>query len=152
MHPALAARAAEDERQAGEVTLQTIYPILRYVDARAAITWLCETFGFALVFSVPESGDHVRHAQLSLGGNIIMLGSVREGESLGSPRSIGASTQALYVHVDDLEAHYQRTLLAGAPVLAPPANTAFGSREYHVVDPEGHSWSFGTYRPGPLSG
>ena len=54
--------------------MQTIFPILRYNDARAAIRWLCETFGFVEVFSVPESGPVVRHAQLRLGSNIIILG------------------------------------------------------------------------------
>jgi len=57
--------------------MQTIFPILRYNDGRAAIRWLCATFGFVERFSVPDSGPLVRHAQLKLGSNIIMLGSVR---------------------------------------------------------------------------
>ena len=44
--------------------MQTILPILRYNDARGAIRSLCATFGFIEVFSVPESGPIVRHAQL----------------------------------------------------------------------------------------
>lgn len=43
--------------------MQTIFPILRYTDARAAIQWLCATLGFRERFSVPETGQFVRQAQ-----------------------------------------------------------------------------------------
>ena len=127
--------------------MQTIFPILRYNDARGAIRWLCETFGFVELFSVPESGQIVRHAQLKLGSNIIMLGSVRPDEHMASPQVLGAATQALYVYVDDLDAHFERARSAGAEITSPPKDTDFGSREYHVRDLEGHPWTFGTYLP-----
>jgi len=127
--------------------MQTIFPILRYSDARAAIQWLCSAFGFIEVFSVPESGPYVRHAQLKLGKNLIMVGSVRPDDGIASPRALGSATQMLAVYVDDPDAHYQRAKAAGANILYPPTNTDFGSREYHAVDLEGHPWTFGTYRP-----
>ena len=65
--------------------MQTIFPILRCIDARGAILSLCATFGFVEMFSVPESGQFVRHAQLRLGTNIIMLGSARSDEGMGEP-------------------------------------------------------------------
>ena len=127
--------------------MQTIFPILRYTDARAAIRWLCETFGFVELLSVPESGQFVRHAQLKFGTNVIMLGSVRSEERMASPQELGASTQALCVHVDDLDAHFERVRSARAEITSPPRETDFGSREYHVRDLEGHPWTFGTYLP-----
>ena len=126
--------------------MQTIFPILRYTDARAAIQWLCAAFGFRERFSVPETGDFVRHAQLSLGTKTIMLGSSRDF-GLDSPRAIGASTQMLYVHVPDPDAHFETARLAGAEIMIPPRDSEFGFREYYVRDPEGHMWSFGTYLP-----
>jgi uncharacterized glyoxalase superfamily protein PhnB len=126
--------------------MQTVFPILRYDDARGAIRWLCATFGFVELFSVPESGENVRHAQLKLGTNVIMLGSVRADDGLASPQ-VTTATQALYVYVEDLEAHYERARLAGAEITSAPKDTDFGSREYHVRDPEGHPWTFGTYLP-----
>ncbi|MFL6335024.1 MAG: VOC family protein [Pyrinomonadaceae bacterium] len=112
--------------------MQTIFAVLRYNDARAAIRFLCAAFGFVELFSVPESGPVVRHAQLRLGTNIIML---------------GAATQALCVYVEDLGAHFERARAAGAHIVAPPAGTDFGAREYHALDVEGHPWTFGTYLP-----
>ena len=74
--------------------------MLRYTDARAALQWLKDAFGFVLVFSVPESGPYVRQAQLQLGSGIVMLGSVRPDEGLtfwnhrasrGAPSTYGPS-------------------------------------------------------------
>ena len=127
--------------------MQTIFPILRYNDARSAIRSLCATFGFVELFSVPESGQIVRHAQLKLGTNVIMLGSVRPDDRMASPQALGAATQALYVYVDNLDAHFERARSAGAEITSPPKDTDFGSREYHVRDLEGHLWTFGTYLP-----
>ena len=127
--------------------MQTIFPILRYNDARAAIQSLCAMFGFIELFSVPESGPSVRHAQLKLGTNVVMLGSVRPDEGMASPHALGVATQALYVYVEDVDAHYERARLAGAQIVSPPQETDFGSREYHVRDVEGHLWTFGTFLP-----
>jgi uncharacterized glyoxalase superfamily protein PhnB len=129
--------------------MQTIFPILRYDDARAAIRWLCEAFGFVELFSVPATGKVVRHAQLGLGTNRIMLGSVRADDGVASPRSLGGSTQALCVFVDDLDEHYERAVRAGAQTAGPPHATDFGAREYFARDPEGHLWTFGTWLPEP---
>ena len=88
--------------------MQTIFSILRYDDARGAIRWLCTTFGFIELFSVPASGPIVRHAQLKLGTNIIMLGSTRPDDGIASPQALGAATQALCVYVEDFDGHFQR--------------------------------------------
>jgi uncharacterized glyoxalase superfamily protein PhnB len=127
--------------------MQTIFPILRYNDARGAIRWLCTTFGFIELFSVPDTGQFVRHAQLKLGTNVIMVGSVRSDERLASPQVLGAATQGLCVYVDDPDAHFERARSAGAEITSPPKDTDFGSHEYLVRDLEGHPWTFGTYLP-----
>jgi uncharacterized glyoxalase superfamily protein PhnB len=129
--------------------MQTIFPLLRYRDARAAIRWLCDAFGFVELFSVPASGPAVRHAQLRLGSNLIMLGSVRSDDGLASPEDLGLATQALCVHVEDVDAHCERARAAGADITAPPMDTDFGFREYHVRDLEAHPWTFTSYLPDP---
>jgi uncharacterized glyoxalase superfamily protein PhnB len=127
--------------------MQRIFPILRYQDARGAIRSLCAAFGFVELFSVPEAGQFVRHAQLKLGTNVIMVGSARPDEAITSPQGLGAATQALYVYVDNLDAHFRRAQAAGAQITCPPQETDFGAREYHARDLEGHPWTFGTYLP-----
>ena len=127
--------------------MQTIFPMLRYHDARGAVAWLCRVFGFTEVFSTPESGAFVRHAQLRLGTNIIMLGSVRPGDGIKTPRDVEAATQALSVYVENVDEHFRQAEAAGAEVVTRPYTTDFGAREYHVRDPEGHPWTFSSYLP-----
>ena len=127
--------------------MQTIFPVLRYGNARGAIRWLCSAFGFVDLFVMPEEGEVVRHAQLRFGTNVIMLGSVRPDEGITSPDQLGNSTQALCVYVDDVDAHFERARSVGVEIIDPPRDTDFGAREYHARDLEGHLWTFGTYRP-----
>jgi uncharacterized glyoxalase superfamily protein PhnB len=54
------------------------------------------------------------------------------------------NTQSLHIHLDDgenLDAHYQRAIDAGARCLREPADQFYGDRAYMVCDPEGHQWS-----------
>lgn len=134
-------RAVGDERQ-------TIFPILRYDDTRAAIRWLCDAFGFELLFAAPETGPAVRHAQLRLGTNIVMVGSVRPDDGIRSPLAAGVATQALCVHVSDVDVVYRRAVAAGAAIAEAPRTNDLGFHEFHARDIEGHPWTFTSYLPG----
>ena len=57
-----------------------IIPGLRYVDAPAAIDWLCAAFGFKKHMVVPGENGQIAHAQLTFRNSMIMLGSARDGE------------------------------------------------------------------------
>lgn len=130
--------------------MQTIFPILRYIDARVAIRWLCDVLDFAPVLVVPDAGPVVRHAQLRLGSNVVMVGSVRPDDGLTSPAVCGVATQALCVFVPDVDAHHQRAIGAAPDATGPIETTDFGARQFTVRDVEGHSWILGNYRPEPL--
>ena len=128
----------------------TIMPGLRYKDAPAAIDWLCQVFGFArhAVYATPDGS--IAHAELTLGGGMIMLGSEKNdeyGRNFKSPGELGAETRSAYIVVPDADEAYARAQAAGATVVRPLQDTGYGSREFTVKDPEGHSWSVGTYDP-----
>jgi uncharacterized glyoxalase superfamily protein PhnB len=82
---------------------------------------------------------------------MIMLGSHKDddyGKGFKSPAELGnIETRSAYVVVKDADAVYHRAQAAGAPVVRPIQNTDYGSREFTIKDPEGHSWSVGTYDP-----
>ena len=128
-----------------------IMPTMRYRDAPAAIDWLCNVFGFArhAVYANPDGT--IAHAELTLGGGMIMLGSTKNdeyGRGFKSPDELGAAeTRSAYIVVSDADAVYARAQSAGATVVRPLQNTDYGSREFSARDPEGHSWSVGTYDP-----
>jgi uncharacterized glyoxalase superfamily protein PhnB len=126
----------------------TIYPALSYEDPKGAITFLNRAFGFEELMVVPgEEAGSIRHAEMSLGGAVIMLGSSRPEMGWVTPKDLPAVAQTLYVAIDDLDAHYAQAKAAGAEITRDLNDTDYGSREYGAKDPEGHQWSFGTYRP-----
>ncbi len=53
----------------------------------------------------------------------------------------------MYVVVPDANAVYKRAQAAGATVVRSIEDTHYGSREFSVKDPEGHTWTVGTYDP-----
>ena len=129
----------------------TIMPTLRYRNAPAAIDWLCQVFGFAR-HAVYENGPGViGHAELTLNGGMIMLGSAKDDEyarRFKSPDELdGMETRSAYVVVADADAAHARAVAAGATIIRPLQDTPYGSREFAVRDPEGHSWSVGNYDP-----
>ncbi|BAN47400.1 VOC family protein [Metapseudomonas resinovorans] len=126
-------------------------PCLRYRDALAAITWLCNTFGFVEHLVVSEADGSIAHAQLSHGNGMVMLGSVRDndyGRLLRQPDETGGlGTQAIYLVVAEVDAVHARALAAGASIVLPLKDEEYGGRGFTCRDPEGHLWSIGSYDP-----
>jgi uncharacterized glyoxalase superfamily protein PhnB len=132
-------------------TKSTVMPALRYRNAHAAIEWFCNVIGFER-HAVYEGNDGaIGHAELKLNGGMIMLGSAKDdehGRRFQSPDEHGEiETMSAYIVVPDVDAVHARAVTAGATILRPIAATSYGSREFALRDPEGHSWSIGNYDP-----
>jgi uncharacterized glyoxalase superfamily protein PhnB len=134
----------------------TIMPAFRYRDAPAAIEWLCNVLGFARHAVYPGPDNTIGHAELTLDGGMIMLGSQKNDENskrFKSPAEVGdIETAGAYVVVADADAVYARAKAAGGAIVRELQNTDYGSREFAVKDPEGHTWSVGTYDPWKAQG
>jgi uncharacterized glyoxalase superfamily protein PhnB len=130
-----------------------IFPGLRYEDAPAAIEWLSSAFGFEKQMVVPGPNGTIAHAQMKFGPGVIMLGSSKDDDlGVKTPRRLGGVSQAPYIYVADVDAHYQRAKASGAEIAIDLQDTSYGSREYSARDPEGHLWHFGTYLPEDATG
>jgi uncharacterized glyoxalase superfamily protein PhnB len=134
-----------------KTTPSTVIPTLRYSDAKAAIDWLCEAFGFEKHLVVVEGGNRIAHAQLTFGSGMIMLGSIQDneyGRFIKQPNEMGGyETQAPYLIVDNVDAHYDHAKSFGAVVMMEPEDQPHGGRFYTCKDLEGHLWNFGSYDP-----
>ena len=124
---------------------QRISPVLVYDNSEKAIEFLVKAFGFTehAVHRTPDGA--VAHAELSLRGQL------RGPRPTGSRACSRCSTWgpcAIYVTVDDPDAHHAQAVAAGAEVVYPLTDQDYGSRDYAVRDPEGFVWSFGTYAIG----
>jgi uncharacterized glyoxalase superfamily protein PhnB len=123
-------------------TAPHVIPFLRYDDARAALQWLARAFGFEeqAVYDGPDGA--VAHAVMRWGTGMIMLGSsTRKADPLRmkTARELGAVNQGIYVHVPEVDAHYERAKAAGAEILLPVTDMEYGSREYAAREIEGES-------------
>jgi uncharacterized glyoxalase superfamily protein PhnB len=120
---------------------QRISPVLVYDNSEKAIEFLVKAFGFTehAVHRTPDGA--VAHAELSYGGSFVGLSDRIPG--VQSVFDLGPC--AVYVTVDDPDAHHAQAVAAGAEVVYPLTDQDYGSRDYAVRDPEGFVWSFGTY-------
>lgn len=129
----------------------TVIPAMRYRNAPAMIDWLGKVFGFERHAVYEGANGVIDHAELKLNGGMVMLGSTKDdeyGRVFKSPGDLGgAETRSVYIVVENADAAYKRAIDAGAPVVRPLADMPYGSREFTIKDPEGHSWSAGTYDP-----
>ncbi|HYY04417.1 MAG TPA: VOC family protein [Gaiellaceae bacterium] len=120
----------------------TVFPILSYDDALAALDFLQAAFGAERHAVYGDDAGTIHHAEVRLGNGIVMLGSARNG----SPAT-GGRGGAIYVVVDDPDAHCERARAAGAEIVRDLHDEDYGSREYSARDLEGNAWHFGTYQP-----
>ena len=127
--------------------MSDLIPTFRSRDARAAVDFLCAAFGFEPHAVHEGPGGTIAHAELRLGDDLIMLGSL-PGPDDDDRLGLRAGGGSVYVVVDDdVDGHHARAVAAGAETVLPPRDTDYGSREYTVRDPDGNLWSVGTYRP-----
>ena len=120
-----------------------ITPHLFYDDVAAAIDWLVKAFGFEIRLRMTDKAGAVVHGEVELKDSLVMLGLAAEVEAWESPRTLGGRVSSrLYVFVDDVDAHYERAVSAGAKILREPADQYWGDRVYECIDPEGHRWKF----------
>ncbi|AHE56254.1 VOC family protein [Sphingomonas sanxanigenens] len=133
-----------------------LIPCLRYADAPAAIAFLCDAFGFErhAVYADDADPSIIHHAQLTLDGNMIMLGSADNGSESAklynwkTPAEAGGITMCVCAVIDDPDAHAARAAAAGARIIrAPYDNAGYPGRAYDALDTEGNVWNFGSYDP-----
>ncbi len=127
---------------------RTITPILRYCDPGAAARWLCLAFGLDQHHVAAAPADAVPYIALQFGDSRVLVCPVSQtalDDLMAQPAQVGgASTQACYLTVDDLDEHHARARKSGAKIELEPQDDGTGGRFYMCRDLEGHLWTFGT--------
>jgi uncharacterized glyoxalase superfamily protein PhnB len=131
--------------------MSDVSPALRYQDAPAAIEWLTGVLGMREQFVVRDDDGRIAHAELGWGDGAVMLGQHTGGADGGPPVSAGGGQVYLAATEPDVRAAFDRVVAAGATVTQPLTQQEYGLG-FTVSDPEGNSWSVGTYRPAPPVG
>ncbi len=124
-----------------DTTTPSLWLCLQAHDAPALIDWYVDVLGLRVTARFGD-GDRVDHAELRWpeGAGGLMIGSHDASRDYSIPPGSGHA----YVVTADPDAVHARVVAAGGEVLRGPADVGHG-REVSVRDPEGNSWSFGTY-------
>lgn len=117
-----------------------IRPHLIYDDPGNAIEWLTRVFGFheRRAARHTSSDGSIQRTQMEVVDSLLTLGlpSVHGGSPSGDVSTM------LYVYVDDVDQHYQRSRANGASIVLQLEDRPWGDRSYQAADLEGHQWTF----------
>ena len=131
----------EGNGQAGSATL---FLGLHYEDGPQAMAFLSTAFGFVPGLVVPGPGATIAHAELHLGADTLMIGSMPKDEVLWN-----GHVQSVCLCVPDPDQHFDRAHAAGAVIVRPIETTSYGARGYVARDLEGFAWNVSNYQPPP---
>jgi PhnB protein len=120
-----------------------VSPHLSVAGAADAIDFYTSVFGATERMGM--SDGTVAHAELELGGSVIMIGEEMPGGTDPSPKTLGGSPVALLVYVEDVGDVFQRAISAGAQAVQEPENHLYGDRVATLDDPFGHRWNIATH-------
>jgi uncharacterized glyoxalase superfamily protein PhnB len=130
----------------------TVIPCLRYRDAKSAIAWLVDIFGFTAqaVFQGPDGT--IAHAQLTLGDGMVMLSSVSDAGVFSTlvrqPDEYAlVETQCPCLTVKDASVLHANAVAAKAEIVMGLEEMPYGGMAFACRDLEGHLWSIGEYDP-----
>jgi PhnB protein len=131
---------------------QTIYPLIAYADAAAAMDWLERAFGFRQGTRIMNQEGLVTHGELEIAGSKVFVaaptkdyqGPMRHAESCEAVRrwsSVPWIIDGVLIYAEDVDAHFRAAKAAGATILS-ELETGGAGRQYRAADFEGHRWMF----------
>lgn len=124
--------------------IRDLYPYLRVRDARAAIEFYANAFGAVERFRLSEPNGRVGHAEVVIGPAIVMLSDEYPEHGILAPQPGDRTTVSIHLHVEDVDAVFERAVTAGASVVRPLADAFYGERGGTLRDPFGHEWLLGS--------
>ena len=124
---------------------QEFVPYLSVTDAAEAVAFYARVFETepALLLNMPDG--RVMHCEFRVGGGRFFLSEeLPEHGGTPSPGSLGATTVAIHLYVDDCDAMVSYMKSGGAEVVMEPIDMFWGERFARVRDPFGHEWGIAT--------
>lgn len=122
-------------------TIRSTTGLLVYDDINAAHDYIVRVFGLSSGQVAPGADGEVGYREVRAGDQVIGLHPAAS-KTFRSPIALGAVTGMTVIAVDDADAHYARSVQAGAEIIEEPVDQPYGIREYGARDPEGQLWYF----------
>lgn len=122
-----------------------VTPYLVIEGAGQAIDFYKRAFGAEEVTRMPGPDGNVMHAEIRIGGSIIMLGEACPERGHPGAKALKGSPVSIMLYVDDSDAVVARAERAGAKVTQPVTDMFWGDRYGTLEDPFGHKWGVATH-------
>jgi uncharacterized glyoxalase superfamily protein PhnB len=123
-------------------TIERLTPVLTYEDISGAHDFLVEVFGLSSRGVERDGEGNAVHAGVCAGDFAIWLHRIAPEHNMLAARTLPGASGGLYVHVDDVDAHYELVRARGVEIDSELRDQPYGSREYGAKDLEGHRWWF----------
>ena len=123
----------------------TATPHLICSGAARAIEFYKSVFGATEMFRMMQPDGRLGHAELRIGDSVIMMADEFPELGARSPQHYGGSPVSILLYFDDVDAVFNRAVAAGAKVLKPLQDQAYGDRNATLTVPFGHQWTVATH-------
>jgi PhnB protein len=116
-------------------------PMLVCRDAAAEVSFCVSAFGAAEISRRSTADGNVLHAALKIGDTMIMVHGETAHLASRAPALDGTSPVVIFLYLANVDAALQKAVAAGARILLPAADQAWGDRVGRIIDPAGHVWN-----------
>jgi PhnB protein len=127
------------------MTTNEVVPYLSVSDAKRAVAFYSDVFETepAVLLNMPDG--RIMHCEFRVGGVRFFLSEeLPEHGGTPSPVSLGGTSVAIHLYVDDCDVMVGKMAAGGARILMDPADMFWGERFARVRDPFGHEWGIAT--------
>jgi PhnB protein len=122
-----------------------VTPYLTIKGAAKAIEFYKQAFGAEEVMRMPTPDGKIAHAEIRIGGSVIMLHDESPEWKAFSPQTVGDTSVSIMLYVNDVDATFKRAIEAGATSTMEVADQFYGDRAGGLKDPFGHKWHIATH-------
>lgn len=123
-----------------------VTPYLILSDAASALEFYKINFGAVEEMRMEMPGGKIGHAEIRIGGSIVMLADECPEMDARSPKTVGGSPVILHLYVEDVDAVVAQAIKNGAKLLQPVEDKFYGDRSGAIADPFGHIWNIATHK------
>jgi PhnB protein len=123
----------------------SLTPYLIVADGAGAIAFYENAFGAVERLRLERPDGKIGHAELDIGGSVVMLADEYPAMDAKSPAAYGGTPVSLHLYVEDADAVAAKAVAAGAVLKRPVADQFYGDRLGTLQDPFGHVWHVSTH-------
>ena len=125
--------------------MHAVTPHLTCAGAADAIEFYKKAFNAVEIKRMPGPQGKLMHALIRIGDSAVMLADEFPDWGSFGPKSLHGSPVTIHIYVEDVDAHVERAVAAGAKITMPLEDTFWGDRYGKLEDPFGHHWSVATH-------